>query len=125
MTPVPRHGNAVVQRTSISQAAPERSDPIGGEGEEPSQAALLEDLRRAAMEQRAAAAATAAAAAAAKGTAAVPAYDPSEGGGGSSNLLLKKPESGGMDWGVVAIYSCEASCAESEEEFVVVQAPID
>ena len=124
MTPVPRHGNAVVQRTSASQAASERSDPIGGEGEEPSQAALLEDLRRAAMEQRAAAA-TAAAAAAAKGTA-VPAYDPpSEGGGGSSNLLLKKPESGGMDWGVVAIYSCEASCAESEEEFVVVQAPID
>ena len=129
-TRIPGHGNAV-QQIGASQAASERSD-AGGEGEEPSQVALLDDLRRAAMERRAAAVAGTTAAGAGEGMSAaaaketaVLAYDPSEGGGASPNLLLKKPESGGMDWGVVAIYSCEASCAESEEEFVVVQAPID
>ena len=32
--------------------------------------------------------------------------------------------SGGMDWGVVAVYSCAESCDASFEEFVVVQSPV-
>lgn len=32
---------------------------------------------------------------------------------------------GGMNWGVIAIYSCPNSCDESCEEFVVVQESVD
>ena len=32
---------------------------------------------------------------------------------------------GGMNWGVIAIYSCSNSCYESTEEFVIVQESAD
>jgi hypothetical protein len=31
---------------------------------------------------------------------------------------------GGMDWGVVAVYSCAASCARGTQEWVAVQPPV-
>lgn len=31
---------------------------------------------------------------------------------------------GGMDWGVVAVYSCAASCAKGTKEWAVVQPPV-
>ena len=32
---------------------------------------------------------------------------------------------GGMDWGVVTVWSCPRSCEQSTEEVVFVQAPVD
>ena len=34
-------------------------------------------------------------------------------------------DNGGMNWGVIAIYSCPISCDYSREEFVIIQASID
>ena len=31
----------------------------------------------------------------------------------------------GMDWGVLAVYSCTESCEQSQEEFAVVQVPVE
>eukprot|EP00618_Florenciella_parvula_P014690 CAMPEP_0119477304 /NCGR_PEP_ID=MMETSP1344-20130328/7498_1 /TAXON_ID=236787 /ORGANISM="Florenciella parvula, Strain CCMP2471" /LENGTH=247 /DNA_ID=CAMNT_0007511267 /DNA_START=213 /DNA_END=956 /DNA_ORIENTATION=- len=31
----------------------------------------------------------------------------------------------GMDWGVLAVYSCPESCDQSQEEYVVVQVPVE
>jgi hypothetical protein len=38
-----------------------------------------------------------------------------------SNDLLDLISAGGMNWGVIAIYSCPESCDDSREEFVIVQ----
>ena len=38
--------------------------------------------------------------------------------------ILNKNE-GGMNWGVIAIYSCSNSCNQSMEEYVVLQESID
>ena len=34
-------------------------------------------------------------------------------------------DKGGMNWGVIAVYSCSMSCDESREEFIIVQNAID
>ena len=34
-------------------------------------------------------------------------------------------DAGGMNWGVIAIYSCPDSCNESREEVCVIQASVD
>lgn len=38
--------------------------------------------------------------------------------------VLNKNE-GGMNWGVIAIYSCSNSCNQSLEEYVIVQESVD
>ena len=38
--------------------------------------------------------------------------------------ILSK-NSGGMNWGTIAVYSCAMSCESSTDEFVVVQEPAD
>ena len=73
-----------------------------------------------------------AAGAAAAGAAAVDAGGPTEAGadppapgGPTGGRAPLPPELRGMDWGTVAVYACSKSCSTSEEEFVVVQPPID
>ena len=34
-------------------------------------------------------------------------------------------ETGGMNWGTVAVYSCRDSCSVSNEEFVIIQESVD
>ncbi len=38
---------------------------------------------------------------------------------------IMNKDSGGMNWGVIAVYSCPDSCIHSREEFVVIQESVD
>lgn len=42
----------------------------------------------------------------------------------SLEKVLNKDE-GGMNWGVIAVYSCSNSCKQSAEEFIVIQESVD
>ncbi len=42
-------------------------------------------------------------------------------GSQKSDGLIELISSGGMNWGVIAVYSCPESCEKSREEFVIVQ----
>jgi hypothetical protein len=43
----------------------------------------------------------------------------------TSSTSTSHPIHGGMNWGILAVYSCAHSCTQSREEFVVVQEPAD
>jgi hypothetical protein len=40
-------------------------------------------------------------------------------------MAATKLRSGGMDWGVVTVWSCEAACEQGKEEVVIVQAALE
>lgn len=44
---------------------------------------------------------------------------------GSNIDLVMRNDSGGMNWGTIAVYSCAVSCENSVEEYVVIQESVD
>jgi hypothetical protein len=43
----------------------------------------------------------------------------------SRDVMAQFPRGSAFDIGVVAVWSCDASCDQSHQEFVVVQPPVD
>lgn len=46
-------------------------------------------------------------------------------GKGTDIQQFMHKDSGGMNWGAIAVYSCPESCLFSAEEFVVIQESVD